>query len=389
MKMVQLFRQGNSIRSIALRFHKDKKTVKKWIDRAGDHRLDRVDFSDKRSQRKATHNRIHSDVENCIIHTRHELKTKSSLGEYGARAIQRYMKDLGCYQLPSERTINNVLRRNGLLDGNQRMRFPSPPPGWYLPEVYSLSAEMDCFDYIEDLRLQGDLGYVFVMNVISLHGSLVNSWVAPRMGSGFTVLNMLEHWKRYGRPRYAQFDNGPVFNGPPKPDQIGQVIRLCLELGTTAVFTIPRCTGPQAKIERFNLQWQTSLWNRFNFENWHQLRKQANLFLEAYRMKNADRISQAPERIPVPTDWQPSFPTDVHGKVIYLRQTNEKGQVSVLGHSFDIDPDWTIRMVRCEVDLTQNQIMFYRLRRREPSDQPLIKTIDYEFPRRKFTPLIQ
>jgi len=40
--------------------------------------------------------------------------------------------------------------------------------------------------------------------------------------------------------------------------------------------------------------------------------------------------------------------------------------------------------VRCEVQLDAGVIQFYRLRRREPTDQPLICERPYTLPRRPF-----
>jgi hypothetical protein len=58
--------------------------------------------------------------------------------------------------------------------------------------------------------------------------------------------------------------------------------------------------------------------------------------------------------------------------------------VSLLGHAYILDPLWQHRLVRCEVDLDQKQIRCYRLRRKEPEQQPLIKTIAYQLPSRRF-----
>ncbi len=385
--MVELSRHGWALRKIAARFGVSKDTVKKWIVRADGKRLDRADFSDQRARKKSTHNRILPMVEQCIINTRLELKNHSALGEFGAEAIHRAMEADGCSHLPSIRTINNVLKRNGLLDGNSRVRFPAPPPGWYIPDVCAQDAEMDCFDYIEDLRLAGDPDFVFVLNTISLHGSLANSWVCPCMSSEFTASCVLEHWKQFGRPAYVQFDNGTVFSGPHKPNQLGRLTRMCLELGSTVVFTIPRCTGPQAKMERFNLQWQKSIWNRFAFSDRDALMMQIQAFIDAYRQKNEVKISNAPKRYPVPADWQPTYPQDVQGKVIYLRQTDRNGNVFILGATYPVDPSWALRLVRCEVDLSNHQINIHRLRRRAYNDQPLLQRIEYTFPCRKFTPI--
>lgn len=382
--MVQLHRAGVSIREIARRLNKDKKTVKKWVSRAADTRLDRVDFSDRRAIRKQAANRLDPLVEARIIEVRKVLKEESDLGEFGAKAIHQALRDAGMSSVPCVRTIGNVLLRNGLLGENRRRRFSPPPPAWYLPEVRDFAAEMDCFDYIEDLKIRGSEEILQVLNVISQHGSLANSWVGPVMRSAVTVQRILEHWKRFGRPAYAQFDNGTVFAGPPLPFVLGTVPRLCLELGTQVVFTIPHETGPQAKIERFNHTWEKSIWNRFSFAEEADLKLQIARFLEAHRRKHASAISEAPQRFPVPDDWKPSFPPCVHGRVIFIRRTDEKGQAFFLGQTFLVDPCWPHRLVRCSVDFTNRRIEFYRLRRSNPLDQPLMKTVEYEFPERVF-----
>ena len=64
--------------------------------------------------------------------------------------------------------------------------------------------------------------------------------------------------------------------------------------------------------------------------------------------------------------------------VIYIRRTNDHGEVSLLGHTFPLDATWPHRLVRCEVDLTPGKITSFKLRRREPHDHPKIKTIDYK-----------
>ena len=385
--MVRLHRLGKSIRSIATQFQVDKKTVKKWIDYAGNKRLDRVDFSDKRkSQPKVPHNKLAPEVERCIIQTRQWLRQTSDLGEYGAKAIRQQMKSYGCSCLPSERAINYVLARNGLQNQYRRQRFLPPPAGWYLPEVCSKEQEMDCFDHIEDLRIQGTLEDFSVFNATSLHGSLACSWIDKQVTSNCVAEHIIERFKRFGRPAYAQFDNALVFRGPHKPDCLGLVTRVCLELNINVVFTIPCDTGLQAKIERYNKQWKDSVWNRFCFENLQQLQIQSERFVEAYRQKRQNEIAHAPTRQPVPLDWEPSFPTQVTGKVIYLRRTDDYGQVNILGQVRTVHPTLTQQLVRCEVDLTQGQIVYYRLHRRRVFDNEVITIVPYEFPCRKFKP---
>jgi hypothetical protein len=63
---------------------------------------------------------------------------------------------------------------------------------------------------------------------------------------------------------------------------------------------------------------------------------------------------------------------------------HESGAVSVLGHQFNVDKHWVRRLVRCEVDFTLGRIRFYALRRREPTQQPLLREVPCERPDRAF-----
>jgi hypothetical protein len=50
-----------------------------------------------------------------------------------------------------------------------------------------------------------------------------------------------------------------------------------------------------------------------------------------------------------------------------------------------VDPHWLNRLVRVEVDLDGDKIRIYRLRRREPQDQPLLKELHHHIKKRKFS----
>lgn len=173
--MVKAVRQGESLRRVARRFHVSVSTVYYWTARAEETRLGRVDWQD-RSHRPHRIHRTKRSVENVVIRVRTELKDKSILGEYGAEAIQRELLARGKIDIPAVRTIGRILERRGALDGRHRRRHPPPPVGWYLPEVAKRSCELDSFDVIEGLVIEGGTN-VEVLNAISLHGS---DWILAR-----------------------------------------------------------------------------------------------------------------------------------------------------------------------------------------------------------------
>src|SRR4051794_10494031 len=88
-----------------------------------------------------------------------------------------------------------------------------PPRGWYLPRVAAQQAELDSFDSVEGLAMQGGR-QAEVRNGVSVHGGLVASWpgAAPVTAQG-VVTALQEHGRAVGLPGYAQFDNGPIFQG--------------------------------------------------------------------------------------------------------------------------------------------------------------------------------
>src|SRR4029450_2161500 len=92
----------------------------------------------------------------------------------------------------------------------------------------------------------------------------------------------------------------------------------------------------------------------------------------------------SPTRRAFPDHWQLDLQAHPAGRLIFLRRTNEQGEVGLLGHSFAVDKNWPHRLIRAEVDLDCASICFYALRRREPTSQPLLRTVDYQLPKRRF-----
>jgi hypothetical protein len=59
--------------------------------------------------------------------------------------------------------------------------------------------------------------------------------------------------------------------------------------------------------------------------------------------------------------------------------------VELLGRVFEVDEHWLNRLVRVEVDLDEDTIRIYRLRRREPRDQPLLKELRHHIKKKRFS----
>ena len=106
--MVAEVRRGASRRIVAKKFGVSKSQVDRWVARAGDERLDRVDWSDRPSGQRTPHNKCSLEVEEQVLAIRKELKEVSALGEYGDEAIHREMMRQRCPERiqPSDVTVN-------------------------------------------------------------------------------------------------------------------------------------------------------------------------------------------------------------------------------------------------------------------------------------------
>jgi hypothetical protein len=324
-------------------------------------------------------------MEQRILSTRSTLREKSVLGEYGPDAISLALQqNRTAEQLPSRITIYRVLARHGMLDGVHRQRRPAPPKGWYLPDLAAGQAELDSFDFIEDLKIAaGPL--VDVLTAISLHGALAEAWVMEHAGARATLQALVERWRREGLPTYAQFDNDTIFQGAHQfADTVGRISRLCLALGVVPVFAPPREPGFQNAIEGFNGLWQSKVWQRHRCPDAATLAAVSARYIAAYRAKTAIRRETAPKRRSFPKGFKLNLAAPLKGTIIFVRRGDDNGSVHLLGRTFLVDKHWAHRLVRCEVDFTHQRIRFYALRRRDPARQPLLRDLAYLRPRKPF-----
>jgi hypothetical protein len=321
-------------------------------------------------------------LEDLVLAIRHELRTVSVLGLDGAEAIHGELVSRRIPNLPSVRTIGRILQRRGALDGHRRVRRTPPPRGWYLLDVARRDAELDSFDVVEGLVIQG-CGEVEVLNGVSLHGGLVASWPVPRVTAKWVVEALISHWRAFGLPVYAQFDNDNRFQGAHHiPDTVGRVTRLCLSLQVVPVFVVPAEHGFQASIEAYNGLWQAKVWTRFHHDSLATLQGHCTRYVAAHRRRAAPRLEASPPRRAFPKSWRLNLAAPLRGRIIYLRRTTEAGSVDLLGRRFLVDPHWSHRLVRAEVNLDGHTISFFGLRRSNPTNHLLLKEFTHAIPDR-------
>lgn len=236
---------------------------------------------------------------------------------------------------------------------------------------------------MEDLRLErGPL--LQVLTTRAQWNAVAAAWVTPRVSAAHTCQSLLAHWRKYGAPVYAQFDNGTVFEGGHIwPDTFGQVTRFCLALGVMPVFASEAEHGLQNLIENFNALWQQKVSLRFYHQNADEVPQASDRFTTAWCARRARANETAPRRQTLAASGHIDLRQLTPGTIIYVRRCDESGHAQLLGHRLAVAPSWSHRLAQIEVDLSQALIRCYGLRRKEHADQPLLAEIPYQPHRRK------
>ena len=198
------------------------------------------------------------------------------------------------------------------------------------------------------------------------------------MSARSTVPCLLERWQREGVPAYAQFDNGTVFQGAHQfADTVGRISRLCLQLKVIPVFVPPLEHGMQNVIEGFNALWQAKVWLRYRLKSLSELKARSGRYIAAHRARTHGMAAAAPPRHAMPKRFKFDPRMPVRGRMVFIRRTDATGGVHMLGQRFAVSRTWPHRLVRCEVDFDHHHIQCFSLRRRDPSQQPLLATLPY------------
>jgi hypothetical protein len=152
----------------------------------------------------------------------------------------------------------------------------------------------------------------------------------------------------FGLPGFAPFDNDTRFLGSHgRTDVVGTVPRLCLALGVAPI----REMGFQGAIEAFNGRWQARVWDRYWSTDAGDLQAQSDRYLAALRVRGAGRIEAAPSRRPFAGTLPPPELGRPHGQIIFVRRLDDAGRASILERHYRVDPGWSNRLVRAELDL--------------------------------------
>jgi putative transposase len=322
--------------------------------------------------------RIPPELERAILSVRRRLQghaspaTRYSL--VGTTAILAELKALGIRPLPSLRTIDRVLQRNGLTLPKVRLAPPLPRQEYPAPQARA-SNQLHEVDLVGPVYLKGSgHRYYIWVGKDAFDGAVCLRLADSRRMD--EVLGFLgECWKDLGRPTQVQLDNARELCGwGAAARHLSRVIRLCLRFGVEPVF-IPK-GEPQfnGAVENFNGWFQPRLFQR------RFLRRELARLQEAVNAQHVHprlggltpaqhrrklRLQKLPASFKVPTDRQPI----AAGRVSFIRRVSTAGTVSILSQSFRVGKRHRGLYLRLVVDTGRGWLTAYlngRILRRWP-----------------------
>jgi putative transposase len=317
--------------------------------------------------------RISPELERTILSIRRRLQAHATpAARYsltGATAILVELKSLGVRPLPSERTIERVLERNGLTAPRFRLA-PLLPRQQYPGPQARASNQLHEVDLVGPIYLKGSghRYYIWVGKDAFDGAVCLRLAYSRRMDE---VLGFLgECWKDLGRPEQVQLDNARELSGwGPAARHLCRVIRLCLRFGVEPVFIPEREPQFNGSVENFNGWFQPLLFDR-RFTRPGDLRRELARLQEAVNTQHAHprlggltpaqhrrglRLQKLPARFEVPTDRQPI----AAGRVTFIRRVTVAGTVTVLSQSFRVGKRHRGLYLRLVIDTGHGRLTAY------------------------------
>jgi putative transposase len=317
--------------------------------------------------------RIPPELERTILSVRRRLQAHASPATryslIGAPVILAELKALGVRPLPSERTIERVLERNGLTAPRVRLA-PLLPRQQYPGPQARASNQLHEVDLVGPIYLQGSgQRYYIWIGKDAFDGAVCLRLVDSRCMD--EVLWFLgECWKDLGRPEQVQFDNARELAGwGPAARTLSRVIRLCLRFDVSPVF-IP-AGEPQfnGSVENFNGWFQEPLFDR-RFRRPGDLRRELTRLQEAVNTQHVHprlggqtpaqhrrslRLQKLPACFVVPTNRLPL----ASGRVTFIRRVSVAGTVTVLSQTFRVGKRHRGLYLRLVVDTGRGTLTAY------------------------------
>lgn len=217
-------------------------------------------LKDQNRKPKTSPNKTPQNIEDLII------KVRLLHPSWGGEKIARYLKNNGHRNLPAEKTMGRILKRNGLITEEETERHTP----WKRFE-HEHPNDLWQMDFKGHFGMQ--IGRCHPLTLLDDHSRYSLLLKACKNERGDTVKQALtEVFSEYGLPLRMTMDNGSSW-GTGRGIRYTELTAWLMHLGILVSYSRPRHPQTQGKLERFHRTLKTELLNRFSFRDLDEVQR--------------------------------------------------------------------------------------------------------------------
>jgi len=318
--------------------------------------------------------RITPDLERSILNIRRRLASQIHPGTryslIGAGSILAELQVLHIRPLPSVRTIERILERNGMTAPKVRLA-PYLSRATYPKPQANASNQLHEVDGVGPIYLKGNRQryYIFVCKDVYDGSICLRIYRSRKME---VILDFLgECWKSLGLPAQVQFDNArEVVGWGPAAKYLSRVLRLCLRFGVEALLIPPGRPQRNGSVENFNGWFQPRLFQRHYSQlgalkrELHRLEETVNTQhvqprlngLTSVQYRRRTKLRKLPSNYLIPREPLPV----AAGRITFFRQVTKHGNVHLLSQTFFVGKRLKHEYVKVTLDTQRAHLTVYR-----------------------------
>ena len=342
---IHLLRRGHAAQEVAQSLNRSRAWLYKWKARFEENH-DFNDLKERSRVPKRNPSKLAETTCRAIRQARSELEAQAAaatgLTYISAQAVRARLQGQGLDPLPSRASIERVLKRAGMT----RPRHPGTEPVTY-PHLSPKAPHVLCQLDIVPHYLKGG-ATVACFNAIDVVSNYASGHSYERKRARDACDFLVHLWQEQGIARYTQTDNEACFCGGFTHQYVlGQVLRLCLYVGTELVFSPHYHPESNGRVERFHQDYNAHVWHRGVLEDLAAINRAGAAFFADYRRSDhARRIAgQTPHKlhhaqpiVSLPRGFRrPSGKVPLtQGQVHFMRRVSETETISVLNVAWSV-----------------------------------------------------
>jgi transposase-like protein/transposase InsO family protein len=358
---IKCYLQGESIAAIAKKLGYTRPWVYKWIERF---QATPEHWQEDQSRAPQSNGRqLPTEVTEAVKLVRLHLYNEGLF--CGAQAISWELETLLVSPLPSLRTINRIVQREGL---TQRRTGRYQPKGKRYPQLSGKAAnEVHQSDYVGPCYLSGPQRFYSINSVDIATGRCAVTPVLNKTAQS-AIDAFWANWWRLGVPKHQQVDNEMVFYGSQNhPRGMGCLIRLCLANGVEPWFIPLAEPWRNGVVEKFNDHYRRGFLRRVTMKGSDELRRESLRFEQRHNARyrytklqgRTPQMALAQQQIRLPSSATPPqhpLPKPESGRYHLVRFIRSDGLLNIFSEKFRLPPEAVYEYVIATIDVARQKI---------------------------------